>query len=365
MQRDTHSRKYLLTCNNPQDKGATHEKLKEIISGFKSIIYYCMADEVGSEEHTFHTHIYLHFSSSVRFSTIKNQFGNISPHIDVSRGSAIQNRDYIFKENKHFGTEKETTNLKDTHYEWGTIPIERQGSRSDLAALYELIKSGATNAELLEENPNNMQHLMLIDRTRKTVLEEKYKNEWRSLTVTYIWGKTNIGKTRYVMEKQGYSNCYRVTDYSHPWDSYNLQKTILLDEYSSNIKLTEFLPIIDGYPVELSCRYSNKQAVFFEVVVVSNIPLNSQYPSAQIEHQDIWQAFLRRINRIYEFLGEGMCIPYQKVMDKNGFQTVQPITKKPMKIDEAEKFMEQTTTTQLPETEREKIYKTLSIFENQ
>lgn len=56
MGKDTQSRKWQLTINNPVEKGYTHDFIKSILSGLTSVIYWCMADEVG-EQGTYHTHI--------------------------------------------------------------------------------------------------------------------------------------------------------------------------------------------------------------------------------------------------------------------------------------------------------------------
>ncbi|MEC0227347.1 hypothetical protein [Paenibacillus alba] len=300
--KDTQSRKYLLTLNNPTLHGITHESIQQTLtSNFKSLVYACMSDEVASQ---FHKHLFLSFSSSVRFSTIKKHFP--TAHIDKSRGTAEANRDYVFKQGRWADTNKAETNLKDTHWEWGELPEERHGSRADLAALFELIKDGLTNAEILELNPDHMLHLSYIDRTRKTKLEDKHKNEWRSLEVIYIFGPTGTGKSRYVMETNGYENTYRITDYSHPFDSYRQQDTIVFEEFSGSIKIQEMLNYLDGYPLELPSRYSNKQATFTKVYIISNLPLSKQYETIQLEKPAVWQAFLRRIQKVLLFEEQGM-----------------------------------------------------------
>ena len=68
-QKDTQSRKWQLTINNPQEKGFTHEAINAIMrDNFKSVVYYCMADEVG-QNGTYHTHLFLCGRSGIRFST--------------------------------------------------------------------------------------------------------------------------------------------------------------------------------------------------------------------------------------------------------------------------------------------------------
>ncbi len=96
IEKDTQHRKYLLTLNQPLEKGYTHEKINEILqNNFKSIRYYCFAEEKGNKHHI---HIYISFSSPVRFSQIKKYFKEA--HIEQAFGTSKQNRDYIRKERK-------------------------------------------------------------------------------------------------------------------------------------------------------------------------------------------------------------------------------------------------------------------------
>ena len=78
------------------EKGYTHGHIIEIIkNNFKTITYFCMADEKGS---TYHTHIFIVFSSRVRFSMIKRYFQEA--HIEKCRGSVSDNVNYIKKTGK-------------------------------------------------------------------------------------------------------------------------------------------------------------------------------------------------------------------------------------------------------------------------
>ena len=102
-----------------------------------------------------------------------------------------------------------------------------------------------------------MTRLTDIDRARATIRQEQYKNTFRTMKVVYISGATGTGKTRTVMEENGYEAVYRVTDYEHPFDSYAGQEVLVLDEFRSQLKISEMLNILDGYPLELRCRYAN------------------------------------------------------------------------------------------------------------
>ena len=295
------SRKWLLTVNNPIEKGYTHDAIKDALSKLK-LVYWCMSDETGVEG-TFHTHVFIASNSPIRVGRLNNV---IPIHRDLARGTCQQNRDYVFKEGKWLTAEKGTTNHRDSHEEWGEMPIERQGARNDLADLYDMIKDGMSTYDILEVSPQYIMQIDKIERVRQTILESQNKDRWRNLEVTYIWGITGTGKTRGVMEKYGYSNVYRVTDYTHPFDSYKGQDVLLLDEFRSSLTMGEMLDYLDGYPVELRARYANKQACYTKVYIISNIDIREQYQNMQIEEPKTWSAFLRRINKVITYTETGI-----------------------------------------------------------
>jgi hypothetical protein len=212
-----------------------------------------------------------------------------------------QNRDYISKSGKWENDKKHGTIIPGTFEEHGEMPVERKGARNDLADLYDLVKSGASNYEILEESPEHLLHIEKLDRIRQTIKSEEYRDTFRELEVTYIWGKTGAGKTRHVMEKYGYRNVYRVSNYVHPFDGYKGEDIILFDEYRGQLKVWDFLNYLYGYPLELPCRYSNKQACYTKVYIVSNISFEEQYPNVRLEQVKTWNALKRRIHSFIRF----------------------------------------------------------------
>lgn len=297
-------RKCQLTINNPNEKGWSHEKIKEVLWLSPSIKYLCMADEQGQ---TFHTHIFFAASSPIRFKTIKNRFPDA--HIEMVKGTVAENREYIQKSGKWENDEKHETSIPGSFEEWGEIPEDHQGERTDLKILYRMIKDGLSNFEIMEANPDYLLTLDKIEKARQTVREAEYRDIFRELEVTYIWGKTGTGKTRGVMEKYGYSGVYRVTDYKHPFDAYAGEEILLLDEFNSSFRLQDMLNYLDGYPLTLPARYANKVACFTKVYIISNICLSKQYTDVQFNSQATFDAFLRRIHTVVQY------------MDTNTFQT--------------------------------------------
>lgn len=294
---DLRSRKYQLTINNPADSGFTQDIIINLINEQSGVLYFCMADEIG-ESGTYHTHVYICYQNARTFTCLKNLFP--TAHIELANGTSQQNRDYVFKQGKWLKDKKSETQVLNTQYEYGEMPIERQGQRNDLSDLYDMIHSGMSDYDIIASNQNYMMQLDKIQRVRRIVLSEKYKHEWRQLDVTYLFGETGSGKTRSIMEKYGYENVYRITDEHHPWDSYSMQDVICFEEFRGQIKCQDMLNYLDGYPLELPCRYENKVACYTKVYILSNIPLEKQYEGVQNTSMETFKAFKRRIHHIEE-----------------------------------------------------------------
>jgi len=289
------SRKYQLTFNNPEKhKNCSHPAIKEKLKAWDNIIYWCMCDETAK---TPHTHLFIEFKNPIYFSSLKKTFP--SAHIEEAQGTAAENRSYIRKEGKWENSEKGTTNIRETFEEWGTMPKAGQGKRNDLANLYQMIKDGYSNVEILEINPDNLLHLQYIDRARLEILSNQYKTERRiNLLVTYVSGATGYGKSRYILDSHGDSNVYRVTDYRHPFDTYSGEDVLVFEEYRSDLPIGNMLNYLDVYPLQLPARYNNRQACYNFVYIVSNWKLEEQYKNIQSEQAETWNAFLRRVHKV-------------------------------------------------------------------
>lgn len=302
---------YQLTINAPLEKGYTHDYIsKTIKDNFKTIIYFCMADEQGSIHHT---HIFMVFSSRVRFSMVKRYFPEA--HIEKCRGSVSENVNYIKKCGKwELDETKQEKKIEGTFEEYGTQPPDSKGKRADMSDLYRMIFEGMTNAEIIAANQDYILQIDKLDKIRTTILTERFKETVRlELEVIYISGATGTGKTRGVFEDNGYSNVYRVTDYLHPFDGYACQPVICFDEFCSSLKLKDMLLYCDIYPIELPSRYANKFACYDKIYIVSNWPLEKQYSEIQQNDAESWRAFLRRIKKVVTYDENGDRTEYESV----------------------------------------------------
>lgn len=153
-----------------------------------------MADEIGADEHTLHTHLFLNLSpSNCRFSTLKSKFPGA--HIEKAMGTSRENRDYIRKDGKWKESEKGTGSIPDTFEEYGECPEEHQGKSREADRILELLKDGAYNLEVIKAVPSAMKIIDKVERTRSLLRDVQFSFSWRDLTVTDLFGKTSSGKT--------------------------------------------------------------------------------------------------------------------------------------------------------------------------
>lgn len=307
-----------LTINNPKEKGFDHQKIKDTLNHMKPTVYYCLADEIGGREKTYHTHIYVLFSTPVSFKTIKNRFPEA--HIERTRGTRKENIDYIKKSGIWASTDKSDTCVEGTFEEVGTLPTESAGSDILLNRLYQLVQDGYTDVELMAINTDFCSMLNIAQKIRLEFLNAKFKGNRRlDITVIYLFGKCGSGKTRYVLDLYGDSNVYRVTDYKNPFDSYAGEDVLCLDEFNSNnkytIEINELNNLCDIYPLELRSRYQNKVACYTKVYIISNLDIDEQYKDVQRQAPELWNAFTRRITRIMYFTDVGVWIEYDSYAD--------------------------------------------------
>ena len=79
----------------------------------------------------------------------------------------------------------------------------------------------------------------------------------------------------------------------------------MFEEFNSQIPIEDMLNYLDIYPLNLPARYNDRTACYTKVYITSNISLYEQYKDVQIYRPETWRAFLRRIDKIYEYHKDG------------------------------------------------------------
>ena len=67
--KNSRSRKYMLTINNPAEHEESHSNIKKKLCKYQ-VDYIAMCDETGSQG-TYHTHVYVKYHNAIQFSKCK------------------------------------------------------------------------------------------------------------------------------------------------------------------------------------------------------------------------------------------------------------------------------------------------------
>lgn len=305
-------RKWLLTIQKPAECNLTNDYVNSTLQGLLSLDYYCFCREIATTG-TEHMHIFIYSSSPIRFSTVKNRFP--MSHIDKAYRTCKENREYLKKEGKWANTKKAETSIPNSFQEFGQLPSEGKEKSPQKSELIELIQSGASTAHIIKSNPNYVFRTNDINVLRETLLSEKFSCENREVKVTYMYGETGTGKSKYIFDHHSALDICRVTNYGtkmNPvkFDNYHGQDILVFEEFHHQIPIPEMLNILDIYPVQLPARYNDRTACYHQVYIISNIPLNAQYVDIQSLDTKTWNAFVRRISSIKEFQSNGVIIDH-------------------------------------------------------
>ena len=311
MENNKQSRNWCFVINNPK---IAEEDLFNYLKAISNVRYFIFVKEkgAGTEDNpngTVHYQGYIEFTAPKKFSTMKSILSNdkigSNAHIEPRRFSRTTCINYVKKIGPY--QDKAFTHIGQI-YEYGNNPT--QGKRTDLnehlKELFEMQNNGATIKELFYSHPLTYARFKpFIEQLSYECKTSEYKEKRREIEVVYIYGKAGCGKTKYVMDKYGDKNVYRFTDYKCDdyllFDGYNNQDVIVFEEFRSGIQIEKLLNYIDLYNVELPARYHNRIACYSKVYFLTNIPIQKQYSGILKEHFETWCAFLRRINKIYNF----------------------------------------------------------------
>lgn len=251
--------------------------------------------EKGEETGYEHWQVYLEHASGIRFMTLKSLFPK--GHLEQAKGTPAQAVEYVTKEETSLGE----------RIEHGHIDItKKQGQRSDLVEMHEAIMAGTSVDELLINDPRALRYgrnLRDVEAARDNAAN---RSMLRDVKAFYLYGAPRVGKTMGVLTTYGLDDIYRVSTYKNPFDGYRSQGVLVLDEFASQPDLGLLLNILDGYPLELPCRYQNRWAAFSRVWVVSNLPLERQYEEVQQSDRVRWEALRARFAGIYEMRKDGV-----------------------------------------------------------
>jgi hypothetical protein len=298
------SRSWFCVLNNPSNLFGEDKTPDEMVE--EAIEKWCEGKpqrtcainyEIG-DSGTPHMHMVLEDPAKSRFSALQKLFPTI--HIERTKGNKEQAEDYINKRGRF--VEKGHTVVVPAIYR-GQIKAA-QGLRNDLAIIEDLIEQGKKPEEIMDLSLHYRKQEPLI---RKAYFRKRNKSTPPLRDVSVFWhvGDSGTGKSysyKQLVDEHGEENVYIMTDYDNGgFDMYQGEPILFMDEFKGNMRFQQLLNYMDGYKIQIHCRYANASALWTEIHITSIYPPEEAYKfmvDKENQNRDNIKQLLRRINKI-------------------------------------------------------------------
>lgn len=247
-----------------------------------------------------HLHMVLECSSNdkFRYSAVQKIYGQ-KFHLEPTRGNKSEVYDYIHKLGKY----EEKGELVVADYQHGEI-VGKQGNRSDLDSIGEMIEQGMTPRDILSQNFRFYRYENMI---RKAFYDKREKDTeyFREVKVFWHYGCTGTGKSYWAkqyVDEHGPNDIFKVSQYKNGFlDRYCGERLLYMEELRGDkIEYSELLQICDGYKDAIHCRFSDIIPLWREVHITSPFTpeevYNSMVSSAETRKIDTLEQLMRRID---------------------------------------------------------------------
>jgi len=270
---------------------AEHLSYEDVIDKLGNHCDYLIFQEEKGAEGTKHYQGYAEFTKPQRLSSLRKITQPFLPHWEKRKGTRVQARDYA---------QKDDTRV-DGPWVSGQKPWsdKSQGKRTDLYTMAMSVKEGKTDAEIFEESPAaTLVHLRHIQSCRMIFKPTRTEE----LRVVIFYGEPGTGKTRAFWDLYPDGWSVPVSRQTGWFSNYQQERSVLLDDYSGGIPLTNLLQVLDRYPISLESKGSHVWWCPDVIVITCNVHPWGWYDYST--RQSSYPALQRRVNRVVLFTGE-------------------------------------------------------------
>lgn len=263
------------TLNNWTE--AELERLRDYAQ--KECRYVCWSQEICPTTGTPHLQGYTAWENPRSLEKFRLTISERLHYEPYTQGSAQQNRAYCLGL-----VEKKGFKQNPTFEEVGELPV--QGERTDWATARSHLQAGQSVVSVIDAQPQLLPAIRSLERYRTLATSKPLH---RDVKVIVFIGPSGTGKTRgaYNISPDLYSK-----PEGHWWDGYAGEKTILLDDYYGDIPYSQFLKVLDRYPLSLPQKGTFIYAQWDTVIITSNQHPRNWYP------QGFTDALERRITHL-------------------------------------------------------------------
>jgi len=239
---------------------------------------YLVYGKERGEQGTPHLQGYVAFEKKLRRTSAKKLFKTNGVHLEPMRGTPDQAAEYCKKDGDF--TER------------GSRPAGK-GTRTDLVAFKEAIRSGATIKQLIEDHTAcAFRYYSTMERVRLQYAPERTA----APEIIVHWGPTGTGKTRTAWDT--YPELWVYPGFGW-FDGYDGHEVALFDDFSGGeFKITYLLRLLDRYKMRVPVKggFTNWNPV--KIILTSNLDPRIWYEGANQEHQN---ALKRRFTNVIHF----------------------------------------------------------------
>nr|QXP07606.1 MAG: replication associated protein [Arizlama virus] len=226
--------------------------------------------------HRSHFQGYIEFKHDTSIKKLQEIIHDKSAHCEVARGSIGHNYDYCTKDGYYI--EIDTKKVK--------------GQRTDLEALTVMVKSGKRLEDIAEMMPVQC---MLYKKHIGGLADifTKHRDPNKPPIVTWLYGKTGSGKTKYVYDK--HKDVY-MKGCNKWWDGYQQNECIVIDDYKITVDLDfkELLRITDRYPYSGETKGGSVKINSQYIYITHTLPPSEVFGYAD-DNGDFIKQLLRRM----------------------------------------------------------------------
>lgn len=228
--------------------------------------YIIYGREVAPTTGTQHLQGYVYFTNAREFKSILEKHKKW--HLEVAKGSAEQNIKYCKKEGNFV--------------ERGEAP--KQGKRTDIDNIKEMVLEKKPMSEIVME-ANSYQALKFAELATYHLYEDRTDKPY----VTWIWGLSGTGKTKFVHDN--HEDIY-IKDGTQWWNGYNQQEVICIDDFDGKWPFRDLLRLLDRY------KYQGQTKGGYVKINSPFIYITCEYHPEHFWNGNTYQQVFRRIDEI-------------------------------------------------------------------
>lgn len=246
--------------------------------------YMVVGEEVCPDTGRVHWQGYVEFAKQKRFNGIKTWLKQNDVHIEKRKGSAEQAANYCKKDGKY--------------REEGVM--SKQGKRTDLQIIREMVQGGACDADIVAE-VTSVQAVKAIDTVRQKMIKPRTKDE--KPTVYWFWGATGTGKSRRVKDETNddYDDCNYANNFLI---GYTGNETVVFDDFRGQIPLYLLLKMLDYGRCTVNVKGGSCFFAAKTIYITSHGPPDYVYKNITSENID---QLTRRITEVICFDPPELC----------------------------------------------------------